>query len=139
MIDVTITEEVLDPAPLVERVRSDRDGCVVTFLGVTRDHNEGRRVLHLEYEAYRPMAERKIAEIVEEMEARYPIGSVAIAHRVGRVDVGETSLVVAVSAPHRGPAFEAASYFVDELKRVVPIWKKEVFEDGEVWVGDDAR
>ena len=138
-IDVTITEKRLDPAPLVERVRSDRDGCVVTFLGVTRDHNEGRRVLYLEYEAYRPMAERKMAEIIDEMKARWEIGSAAVAHRVGRVDVGETSMVVAVSAPHRGPAFEAAMHFVDRLKRVVPIWKKEFFEGGEVWIGDDGR
>ena len=138
-IDVTITEEPLDPAPLVEQVRSDRDGVVVTFLGVTRDHNEGRRVLYLEYEAYRPMAERKMAEIIDEMKARWKIGSVAVAHRVGRVDIGETSMVVAVSAPHRGPAFEAAMHFVDQLKRVVPIWKKEYCEGGEVWVGDEGQ
>ena len=138
-IGVTITEEMLDPAPLAERVRSDRDGCVVTFLGVTRDHNEGRRVLRLEYEAYQPMAERKMAEIIDEMKARWEIGSVAVAHRVGRVDVGETSMVLAVSAPHRAPAFEAAQYFVDQLKRVVPIWKKEFFEGGEVWIGDGRR
>ena len=137
--DVAITEGVLDPAPLVERVRSDRDGCVVTFLGVTRDHNEGRRVLRLEYEAYRPMAEQKMTEIIEEMQARWKIGSVAVVHRVGRVDVGEASMVLAVSAPHRGPAFEAAEHFVDRLKEVVPIWKKEFFEGGEVWVGDGGR
>ena len=138
-IDVTITEGALDPAPLVGRVRSDRDGCVVTFLGVTRDHNDGRRVLHLEYEAYRPMAERKMTEVIGEMKARWDIGSVAVAHRVGRVDIGEASMVLAVSAPHRGPAFEAAQYFVDQLKKVVPIWKKEFFEGGEVWIGDERR
>ncbi|MBM3957067.1 MAG: molybdenum cofactor biosynthesis protein MoaE [Gemmatimonadetes bacterium] len=136
---VVITEGVLDPAPVVERVRSDRDGCVVTFVGVTRDHSEGRRVRYLEYEAYRPMAERKIAGIIEEMKARWEIGSVAVAHRLGRVEVGEASLVVAVSAPHRGPAFEAVAYFVDELKRVVPIWKKEYFEGGQLWIGDERR
>ena len=138
-IDVTITEGALDPAPLVESVRSDRDGCVVTFLGVTRDHNDGRRVLHLEYEAYRPMAERKMAEVIGEMKARWDIGSVAVAHRVGRVDIGEASMVLAVSAPHRGSAFEAAQHFVDQLKKVVPIWKKEFFEGGEVWIGDERR
>ena len=137
--EVVITEGVLDVAPVVERVRSDRDGCVVTFVGVTRDHNEGRRVRYLEYEAYRPMAERKMAEVIAEMKARWEIGSVAVAHRLGRVDIGETSLVVAVSAAHRGPAFEAVAYFVDELKKVVPIWKKEYFEGGEVWIGDERR
>jgi len=134
---VAISTEPLDPAPLLERVRSDRDGAVVTFLGVTRDHNDGRRVLHLEYEAYQPMAEQVMTEIIGEMKARWPIGEVAVAHRVGRVDIGETSMVLAVSAAHREPAFEAALYFVDRLKEVVPIWKKEYFEGGEVWIGDD--
>jgi len=137
LADVAISTEPLDPAPLLERVRSDRDGAVVTFLGVTRDHNDGRRVLHLEYEAYQPMAEQVMTEIIGEMKARWPIGEVAVAHRVGRVDVGETSMVLAVSAAHREPAFEAALYFVDRLKEVVPIWKKEYFEGGEVWIGDD--
>ena len=133
---VTITHQPLHAAPLVEYVRTDRDGAVVTFFGVTRNHNEGRRVLHLEYEAYQPMAERKIAEIIAEMKAKWDIGRVAVAHRTGRVDIGETSMVLAVSAPHRRPAFEAALYFVDRLKEVVPIWKKEYFEGGEMWVGE---
>ncbi len=134
--EVTITGDPLDPEPLTEFVMTDSDGAVVTFLGVTRDHNEGRRVLYLEYEAYRPMADQVIAEIIGEMKSRFEIGRVAVAHRTGRVDIGETSMVVAVGAAHRRPAFEAALHFIDRLKQVVPIWKKEYFEGGEVWIGD---
>ena len=134
--EVTITDDPLDPEPLTEFVTTDVDGAVVTFLGVTRNHNEGRRVLYLEYEAYRPMADQMMAEIIGEMKSRYEIGRVAVAHRTGRVDIGETSMVVAVGAAHRRPAFEAALHFIDRLKQIVPIWKKEYFEGGEVWIGD---
>ena len=95
---VTITDDPLDPGPLTEFVRTESDGAVVTFLGVTRNHNEGRRVLYLEYEAYRPMADQVIAEIIDDMKCRYEIGRVAVAHRTGRVDIGETSMIVAVGA-----------------------------------------
>ena len=134
--NVLITSEPLDPGPMTHHVTTDADGAVVTFLGVTRDHNAGRRVEYLEYEAYRPMADKQIYVIIDEMKARWEIGKVAVAHRTGRVDIGETSMVVAVGAPHRKPAFEAALYFVDRLKEIVPIWKKEFFEGGEVWIGE---
>ncbi len=134
--EITITDDPLDPEPLTEFVTTDVDGAVVTFLGVTRNHNEGRRVLYLEYEAYRPMADQVMAEIIGEMKNRFEIGRVAVAHRTGRVDIGETSMVVAVGAAHRRPAFEAALHFIDQLKQIVPIWKKEYFEGGEVWIGD---
>lgn len=134
--EITITEAPLDAEPLTKSVQTDVDGAVVTFLGVTRNHNEGRQVLYLEYEAYRPMADQVIAEIICEMKSRFEIGRVAVAHRTGRVDIGETSMVVAVGAAHRRPAFEAALHFIDRLKQVVPIWKKEYFEGGEVWIGD---
>jgi molybdopterin synthase catalytic subunit len=134
--EILITEKPLDPEPFTNYVTTDEDGAVVTFLGVTRNNNEGRRVEYLEYEAYRPMADEQIAAIIGEMKAKWKIGRVAVAHRTGRVDIGETSMVVAVGAPHRRPAFEAALYFVDRLKEVVPIWKKEVFEGGEVWIGE---
>ncbi|MBI4219941.1 MAG: molybdopterin converting factor subunit 1 [Chloroflexi bacterium] len=133
---IVITEEPLDPKRFADAVRADANGAVVTFEGVTRDHNEGRKVRYLEYEAYRPMADQKIAELFREMKGRWPIDQVAVGHRVGRVDIGETSMVVAVSAAHRRPAFEAALYFVDRLKEVVPIWKKEYFEGGETWIAD---
>lgn len=133
---VFVTPDVLDPAPLTEFVTTEVDGAVVTFLGVTRDHNQGRVVEYLDYEAYQPMAENKIAEIIREMREKWELGNIAIAHRTGRVDIGETSMVVAVGSAHRRPAFESALYFVDRLKEIVPIWKKEIFEGGEVWIGD---
>jgi molybdopterin converting factor subunit 1 len=133
---VFITPNNLEEKPLTEFVTTGIDGAVVTFLGVTRDHNEGRNVEYLDYEAYQPMAENKIAEIIAEMRAKWELGKIAIAHRTGRVDIGETSMVVAVGSAHRRPAFESALYFVDRLKEIVPIWKKELFVGGEVWIGE---
>jgi molybdopterin synthase catalytic subunit len=102
---------------------------------VVREATRGRRVLHLEYEAYAPMAERTMAQIGNEIGSKWPVDAVAILHRVGRLQVGEMSVAIAVAAPHRREALEACSYAIDRLKELVPIWKKEVFEDGEVWVG----
>ncbi len=133
---VWTTADEIDADEVVKSVGSDRDGAVVVFHGVTRDHNEGRRVLWLEYEAYSPMAEDVMQQIVSEMNEKWEIGEVAVCHRTGRVDIGETSMVLAVSAAHRRPAFESALYFIDRLKEVVPIWKKEYFEGGEVWIGE---
>lgn len=111
-------------------------GAVVTFTGVVRNESGGRRVKFLEYEAHAPMAEAKLREIAETARTRWPgVRRVAIAHRVGRLEIGEASVVIAVSAAHRGEAFEACRYAIDTLKRTVPVWKKEHFEDGEVWVG----
>ena len=134
--DVWITADVIDADEVVSRVGSDSDGAVVVFHGITRDHNDGRSVLYLEYEAYSPMAEEMMSRIIVEMRGRWELGDVAVCHRTGRVDIGETSMVLAVSAAHRGPAFESALYFIDRLKEVVPIWKKEYFEGGEVWIGE---
>ena len=133
MID--ITHDPLDPDAITAQVRKDTNGAVVTFLGTTRSLTGGRRVLHLEYEAYRPMADSKLAKIVDEIRQRWSINDVAIAHRLGRLEVGEISLVIAVASPHRQGAFAACQYSVDRIKQVVPIWKKEFFEGGEVWVG----
>ena len=133
---VWVTADEIDADEVVKSVGSDRDGAIVVFHGVTRDHNEGRRVLWLEYEAYSPMAEDMMQQIVSEMNEKWEIGEVAVCHRTGRVDIGETSMVLAVSAAHRRPAFESALYFIDRLKEVVPIWKKEYFEGGEVWIGE---
>ena len=116
-------------------VRRDSSGAVAAFAGVVRATTRGRRVLHLEYEAYAPMAERTMAQIGEEIGAKWPVDAVAILHRVGRLEVGETSVAIAVAAPHRREALEACAYAIDRLKEIVPIWKKEVFEGGEVWVG----
>ena len=133
---VLITDDPLDSEAVSARVRAAGDGAIVIFEGVTRDHNEGRGVEYLEYEAYRPMADNKIREIIAEMRDKFDVDLISIAHRTGRVDIGEKSMVVAVSAEHRRPAFEAALYFVDRLKEIVPIWKKEHFDGGEVWIND---
>lgn len=114
---------------------SPADGAVVTFAGVVRDATEGRGVTGLEYEAYAGMAEAEMRTIAETACARYEVGSVSIIHRVGSMGVGEVSVVVAVSAPHRGEAFDACEFCIDTLKQTVPIWKKEIFEDGSgAWV-----
>jgi len=132
---IEITESPINPESITSQVTRDTNGGVVTFLGTTRLYTEGRVVLHLEYEVYQPMAEKKIREIAGEVKERWGIEDMAVAHRVGRLEIGEISLVVAVASPHRIEAFEACHYAVDRIKEIAPIWKKEVFEDGEVWVG----
>jgi molybdopterin synthase catalytic subunit len=127
------------PAPLVLEavVRAvDGPGCgaVATFLGLVRDHNQGRRVLHLEYEAYAPLAEKALARIVDEAQARWPGARVAIQHRTGRLEIGEASVVIAAATPHRADAFAACRYAIERIKQIVPIWKHEHFEGGDVWI-----
>lgn len=133
--EVRVTPEPLDAPAIAGALVRDVHGALVTFQGVVRGRDGPRRVLHLEYEAYPEMAERKLKEIVAEVRARWPVADVALHHRVGRVGVGEASLVVAVAAPHRREAFAACRYAVDRIKEIAPIWKKEVFPDGEAWVG----
>lgn len=135
---IEITHDPLDPEAVTASVRRDTNGAVVTFLGTTRGLTGGREVTHLEYEAYRPMADNTLARIVDEIRQRWDIEDVAVHHRLGRLEIGEISLVVAVASPHRRAAFEACQYSVDRIKQVVPIWKKELFKDGEVWVGSDG-
>jgi molybdopterin synthase catalytic subunit/molybdopterin converting factor small subunit len=120
---------------VVDSVRGDGFGGVVTFTGAVRRESHGRQVVRLEYEAYAPMAEAKIQAIGTEIEARWMGCRVAILHRVGSLQVGDIAVVIAVAAPHRRAAFEACAYAIDRLKQEVPIWKKEVFQDGSVWVG----
>ena len=131
---IEITNEVLDPVAVAAKVSRGTNGAVVTFLGVTRNFTGDRQVLRLAYEAYRPMADTKLAEVADEMRNRWPV-EVAISHRLGTLEIGEASLVVAVGSPHRKDAFEACHYSIDRIKQIVPIWKKEFFADGEVWVG----
>ena len=132
---IYIISEPLNPQEVTDLVRKDGNGAVVTFLGTTRDFSEGRNVLYLEYEAYQPMAEDMLCQIAQEVRDRWGIEDMAIAHRVGKLEIGEISLVVALSSPHRKDAFEASAYALDRIKAIVPIWKKEVFQGGEVWVG----
>ncbi len=132
---IEITHEPLIPQEITSRVEKNSNGAVVTFLGATRDTTGGRRVLYLEYEAYRPMADTQLAVVADEMRERFGVEDVAISHRLGRLELGDISLVVAVASPHRENAFEACKYSIDRIKQIVPIWKKEFFEGGEVWVG----
>ena len=120
---------------VVAEVADERAGAIATFTGTTRRQSRGRDVVHLDYEAYEGMAEQVMAEIAAELEARYELCSIAIHHRVGRVGIGETSVVIAVSAPHRADALAACKDAIDTLKERVPLWKKEVYEGGEEWIG----
>jgi molybdopterin synthase catalytic subunit len=129
-----ITSDPLDPAPLVEAVRRDESGAVALFYGVVRNENKGRSVQYLEYDAYPEMAIKKMREVADEVRARFPVTGVGVLHRIGRLEIGETSLLVAVSSGHRREAFEACHFTVDRIKEIVPIWKKEVWDDGEEWV-----
>ena len=114
-------------------VRNPEDGAIATFDGCVRNHSHGRATLYLEYEAYEPMALEKLRGIAAQVHARFAIHRVAIAHRLGRLEIGDTSVFIAVSAAHRAPALEACRWAIDSLKRTVPIWKKEFFADGAVW------
>ena len=132
---IRLTPEVIDHAALTEQVRRPDCGAVVTFLGTVRDLTGDRVTVALDYEAYPAMAEKKLAEIEGETRARWPVGELVMVHRLGHLDVGEVSVAVAVSCPHRGQAFEACHYAIDRLKELVPIWKKENWADGSTeWV-----
>jgi MoaE-MoaD fusion protein len=132
---VTLSDTALDLAAAVAEVETAEAGAIATFTGTTRVHSRGRTVLHLDYEAYPGMAEQVMAEIADTLKARYELCDVAIHHRVGRVEVGECSVVIAVSAPHRRDALAACEDAIDTLKETVPLWKKEVYEGGEEWIG----
>jgi molybdopterin synthase catalytic subunit len=130
---ILLVHNVIDADALISHVRTGGDGAIVTFDGCVRNQSHGRRTLFLDYEAYESMALAKMREIAAEVHAKFPIDRVAVAHRLGRLEIGETSVFIAVSAPHRAAAFDACRYAIDTLKRSVPIWKKENFEDGAVW------
>jgi molybdopterin synthase catalytic subunit len=129
-----IVQDILDARKLSQAVASDKDGAIVTFAGIVRGSNRGKKVLFLEYEAYPEMAVKMMKRIGEEIQDTWGLSSVAMQHRVGRLNVGETSIVIVVSAPHRDDAFAACQYAINRFKRIVPVWKKEIFEDGELWV-----
>lgn len=129
-----LTDRPIDVGAVARRVVPRRCGATVTLDGYAREWTRGRRTLHLEYEAYAPMALAEMRRLGAEAHRRFPIAHIGIVHRTGRTDIGETAVVIAVSAPHRRAAFEACEWAIRELKRTVPIWKKEFFEDGEIWV-----
>src|SRR5438067_7098411 len=130
-----VTEEPLSLETVVDEVADESAGAVATFLGTVRRESRGRTVLYLEYEAYAEMAEDVMAQLAAELEQRYELWAVAIHHRVGRVEIGEASVAIAVSAPHRRDALAACKDAIDTLKETVPLWKKEVYEGGEEWLG----
>lgn len=129
-----LSRDPIDGGAVARRLLRGEDGAFVNFEGVARNNTKGRPTLYLEYECYEPMAVKVMAELGGEIAHSFPIGRIAMVHRLGRIAIGETSVAVVVTAPHRKPAFEAALEAINRLKRMVPIWKKEFFADGEVWV-----
>lgn len=134
----SLSEQPLDESAVTARVAAPDCGGVVTFVGAVRDHSRGHDIRHLEYEAYPEMALREMERIADEAAERWPGSRVAIAHRVGHLEIGDLAVVVAAAAPHRGEAFSACRFAIDTLKERVPIWKKEVATDGAYWVDDHA-
>jgi molybdopterin converting factor subunit 1 len=132
---IKIVHDRIEVAALEDSVADPAAGAICTFVGTTRENNAGRQVLRLEYEAYETMALAEMRRLAEEAGRRWSIVRIAIAHRIGIVEIGETSVAIAVSAAHRAEAFEACRFAIDTLKEIVPIWKKEHFEGGEVWIG----
>jgi MoaE-MoaD fusion protein len=130
-----LSKEPLELAAVVAEVADERAGAIATFLGTTRVESRGRTVLHLDYEAYEGMAEQVMADVAEQLRGRYDLVEIAMHHRIGRVGVGETSVAIAVSAAHRHDALSACHEAIDALKQLVPLWKKEVYEGGEEWIG----
>jgi molybdopterin synthase catalytic subunit len=129
-----VTPDRLDPEALSTAVLAPSAGAIVVFQGVVRDNNLDRRVDHLIYEAYPPLAERTMADIAQDVQTRWAVTAIAIHHRTGRLEIGEASLLVVVASPHRAEAFAACAYSVDRVKQIVPVWKKEVWEDGSSWL-----
>lgn len=134
-----ITGERISTSDFAGSLHSPSDGAVVTFEGIVRNHSNRRKTLYLEYEAYGSMAVRKMQEIGSEARQKFAIHSIGIIHRTGKLEIGETSVAIVVTAAHRRPAFEACQYLIDRLKIVVPVWKKEYFEDGAIWVEGEGQ
>ena len=134
-----IVDRPIDANEIANLVRSDADGAVNVFLGVARKYSRGREVVHLEYEAYPEMAEKKLAEIGDELRVKFGAERVAILHRTGVLKIGEASVGIGIATPHRKESFVACQYAIDRLKEIVPIWKKEVWSDGSQWIGWEGQ
>ncbi|HMQ46592.1 MAG TPA: molybdenum cofactor biosynthesis protein MoaE [Saprospiraceae bacterium] len=132
--NIALSSSPLSIETCIRLAESEQAGAIDVFIGTVRDQTEGRKVTHLEFEAYEPMAIAEMDKIAEAMAARWPIISVVIHHRTGFLKIGDVAVVIAVATPHRKAAFEACQYAIDTLKQTVPIWKKEVFEGGAVWI-----
>ncbi len=135
---ITISDKPLDIQAVIEAVQTESAGAMNVFIGTVRNQTAQKNVVGLDYEAFEAMAIKKMQEIADEAKAKFPVLSVAIAHRVGKLKLGEVAVVIAVATPHRAESFAACKFIIDTLKEVVPIWKKEIFEDGEVWVSAHA-
>jgi len=133
-----VTDKPINLQELVDYVTDPEAGAIVPFIGTTRNNNEGRTVIALDYEGYREMAEKELARIGEEAKKQWSICKMAIVHRLGPVQIGEASVIIVVSSAHREAAFAASRFAIEEIKKTVPIWKKEVFEGGEVWIGTQS-
>lgn len=136
MKTVIIQEEPIDIAHIMKETGTEADGAVVTFVGRVRDSARGKSVLRIEYEVYDNMARKEIRKIVDDAFEKWGIGTCTVAHRYGPVAIGEPSIVIAVSSPHRAEAFHATQYIIDTVKKTVPIWKKEFYSDGSSWIHD---
>lgn len=135
---IRLTAEPIQLDEILQAVADPAAGAIVLFVGTTRDHNQGRVVERLEYEAYDGMAQREMARLADEARERWDVARIAVVHRTGVVPIGAASVAIAVSAPHRAEAFAAGRFAIDRLKEIVPIWKKEFFEGGELWIGDQC-
>ncbi|HEU5141430.1 MAG TPA: molybdenum cofactor biosynthesis protein MoaE [Bacillales bacterium] len=139
MHDFLITDDEIQIEDVVKKVVHPNAGAVNTFIGTVREMTKGRRTLYLQYEAYIPMAEKQLAQIGREIADRWPEARTAITHRIGRLEISDLAVVIAVSSPHRAASFEASRYAIERIKEIVPIWKKEHWEDGTMWVGDQKE
>lgn len=134
-----ITYDPIEINECINKVTRPEAGAISTFMGIVREYTQGKRTLHLEYQAYIPMAEKKLEQIGEEIEKKWGNTRTAIVHRIGHLDISEIAVGIAVSTPHRKDAFEASRYAIDRIKEIVPIWKKEHWEDGTKWLGDQKE
>lgn len=139
MKNFMITREKIDIQPLVDLVTHPNAGAISTFIGTVREITKGKKTLYLEYQAYEEMAEKKLKQIGDEILHKHPEAIVAIHHRVGHLDISDVAVVIAVSTPHRDASFDASRYAIERIKEIVPIWKKENWEDGQSWIGDQKE
>lgn len=134
-----VTNEPIDAGIVIANVVRPEAGAISTFIGIAREFTKGKRTLFLEYEAYVPMAEKKLEEIAKEISEQWPDTQTSIAHRIGRLDISDIAVAIAVSTPHRDHAFAASRYAIERIKEIVPIWKRENWEDGTKWIGDQKE
>jgi molybdopterin synthase catalytic subunit len=134
-----IVKEPIDVSRVIEAVVDRNAGAIVTFIGTVRELTKGKKTLYLEYEAYESMAQKKLEQIGAEIKQQFPNAKVAIVHRIGRLEITDAAVVIAVSTPHRADAYEANRYAIERIKEMVPIWKKEHWEDGSLWIGNQQE